>query len=66
MEKESTQMYGKEDFIMLLEKKIVPGWWNKGAQKISYFIFSQLMEYSREATGKQEETVKKCFGVSGL
>ena len=61
MDEESAKMYGKEDLILLLEKGNIPGWWNKGAQKISYILLSQLIECSREATGKQEETVKNAL-----
>ena len=51
------ETFGKKDFILLLEKRIVPGWWDREAQKITYFIISQLFEYSFEVVGKEEDTV---------
>ena len=42
----------KKVLILLLEKGIVSGWWDRGAHKITYFIISQLFEYILEVVGK--------------
>ena len=52
---------GKKVLILLLEKGIVSGWWDRGAHKITYFIISQLFEYILEVVGKQEDTVKNAL-----
>lgn len=52
---------GKKVLILLLEKGIVSGWWDRGAHKITYFIISQLFEYILEVVGKKEDTVKNAL-----
>lgn len=52
------EIFGKKGFILMLEKRIVPGWWDREAHKITYFIISQLFEYSFEVVGKEEDTVR--------
>ena len=51
--------FGKEDFILLLDKGIIPGWWDKEAHKITYFIVSKLLGYAYEVNDKQEVSVCK-------
>ena len=51
----------KKKIILLLGKGIVSGWWDREAHKITYFIISQLLEYSLKVAGKQEDTMRNVF-----
>lgn len=51
------ETFSKKDFILLLEKRIVPAWWDREAQKVTSFIISQLFEYSFEVVGKEQDTL---------
>ena len=61
MEMASTNTFGKADFILLLEKGEIPGWWDRKAHKITFFIISQLIDYTCEIEGNQEQLVKNAL-----
>ena len=56
----------REESVLLLEKGISPGWWDKKVHKMTYKIVSELIEYSSEVKYTQESCVKRalfiCFG----
>lgn len=47
------EIFVKKDFILLLEKEIVPGWLDRVAQKVTYFIFLPF-EYFLEVLVKKK------------
>lgn len=51
--------FGKADFILLLEKGVIPGCWHNEAHKISYHIVSTLLEYEYEVNAKQKVSVRR-------
>ena len=51
--------FGKADFIFLLERGFIPGFWHNEAHKISYHIVSTLLEYEDEVNVKQEVSVRR-------
>ena len=51
----------REELVLLLEKGIFPGWWDKEVHKITYKIVSELIEYSPEVKDTQENCVKRAL-----
>ena len=47
--------------VLLLEKGVSPGWWDKEAHKITYKIVSELIEFSSEVKDTQENRVKRAL-----
>ena len=51
----------KEELVLLLEKGISPGWWDKEVHKITYKIVSELIELSYEVKDTQENCVERAL-----
>ena len=51
----------REELVLLLEKGISLGWWDKEVHKITYKIVSELIEYSSEVKYYQESCVKRAL-----
>ena len=51
----------REELVLLLEKGISPGWWDKEVHKITYKIVSELIEFSSEVKDTQENCVKRAL-----
>lgn len=53
--------FNKADFILLLKKEVIPGWWDKETHKLSCYIVSKLLEYAYEVNVKQEVSVRRAL-----
>ena len=51
----------REELVLLLEKVISPGWWDKEVHKTTYKIVSELIEFSSEVKDTQENCVKRAL-----
>ena len=51
----------REELVLVLEKGISPGWWDKEVHKITYKIVSELIEFSSEVKDTQENCVKRAL-----
>ena len=51
----------KEELVLLLEKGISPGWWDKDIHKITYNIVSELIEFSSEVKDTLEIVLKELY-----
>ena len=47
--------------VLLIEKGISPGWWDKEVHKITYKIVSEIIEFSSEVKDTQEHCVKRAL-----
>ena len=57
----------REELVLLLDKSVSLGWWNKNAHKITYKIVSELIESSSEVDHTQENCVKRAlFALDGM
>ena len=50
---------GREEFVLLLEKSVSPGWWAKVVHKITDKIASELLEILSKVKDTQENCVKR-------
>ena len=53
----------REELVLLLEKGISPGWWDKEIHKITYKIVSEPIEFSSEVKDTKENCVKRALFV---
>ena len=53
----------REELVLLLEKGISLGWWDKEVHKITYKVVSQLTEFSSEVKDTQAKCVKRASFV---
>ena len=51
----------REELVLLLEKGVSPGWWDKEVHKVTYKIVSELIEFSFEVKDTQENRVKRAL-----
>ena len=51
----------REELVLLLEKGVSLGWWDKEVHKITYKIVSELTEFSFEVKDTQENRVKRAL-----
>ena len=51
----------REELVLLLEKGVSPGWWDKEVYKITYKIVSELIEFSSDVEDTQENCVKRAL-----
>ena len=51
----------REGLVLLLEKGISPGRWDKEFHEITYKIVSELIEYSPDVKDTQENCVKRAL-----
>ena len=51
----------REELVLLLEKGVSLGWWDKKVHKITYKIVSELIECSSEVKDTQENCVKRAY-----
>ena len=51
----------REKLVLLLEKGVSLGWWDKEVHKITYKIVSELTEFSFEVKDTQENRVKRAL-----
>ena len=58
-----TSEFGKADFILLIEKGVMPGWWDKETRKISYYFVSKLLDYACEVNVEQEVPVRPALSA---
>ena len=47
--------------VLLIEKGISPGWWDKEVHKITYKIVLELIEFSSEVNDTHENCVKRAL-----
>ena len=47
--------------VLLIEKGISPGWWDKEVHKITYKIVLELIEFSSEVNDTNENCVKRAL-----
>ena len=57
------QSIWREELVLVLEKGISPGWWDKEVHKITYKIVSELIEFSSEVKDTKENCVKRALFV---
>ena len=51
----------REKLVLLIEKGISPGWWDKEVHKITYKIVLELIEFSSEVNDTHENCVKRAL-----
>ena len=51
----------REELVLLLEKGVSPGWWDKVVYKITYKIVSEFIEFLSEVEDTQEIVLKEFY-----
>ena len=51
----------REELVLLLEKGVSLGWWDKEIHKINYKIVSELIEFSTDVKGTKKNCVKRAL-----